>query len=273
MLLLALVGSLPGGPASALPGPPGPPPAAPRAPARALPAAPPLVVLDPGHGGSNEGARTGGGVLEKELTGQITARVRRLLEEQTGVRVALTREQDTYLGLRERAELANRLGAALLLSIHGNSAPHDRARGHETFFLSPAGAARLASPEPDPTLAAAVPSGASEAAAVAAITTELRTTATQRQSERLALLVQQELNRRLVGPSRGVRQATFDVLLHATVPAAVVEVGFLNHPIEGPLLATPAYQERIAAALAAAICRFLEVDRLPAARAGRPGAS
>lgn len=220
-----------------------------------------VVVIDPGHGGANRGALGPDGTQEKSINLAVALRMQELLEAESELRVVLTRERDHHLGLKERAEVANVLGAALLLSIHCNSAPRVGPRGYESLFLSISGMHDPAHPgvlhEP---LDARGDTEQPEAL-VAAITADLMAQTVHQRSELLARMLDEEMALRLEGPNRGVRQASFDVLIHAAVPAAVVEVGFLNHPHEGRLLASPAYQEEIALALAAAVRRY--VERVP----------
>src|SRR5215831_9593700 len=103
---------------------------------RAL-AAPPRVVIDPGHGGSNTGA--GGvveGLFEKRLTLALAREVAARLEA-AGVEVKLTRTSDTYVSLRERVRIANAAGPELFVSLHANASPTHAQRGTETYILTP----------------------------------------------------------------------------------------------------------------------------------------
>jgi N-acetylmuramoyl-L-alanine amidase len=98
---------------------------------------PPLVVIDPGHGGRDPGAASPFGGVEKSVTLALARRIRDDLAASGRVRVALTREDDTYLLLQQRYEIARRLGADLFISIHADAAPHnDGARGATIYTLS-----------------------------------------------------------------------------------------------------------------------------------------
>ncbi len=216
------------------------------------------VVLDAGHGGSNTGSPGRGEVLEKRVTLALAKAVRRRLEA-AGVAVRLTRSSDVYLPIRARARMANALSPRCFVSIHTNaSADHGRS-GVETYFLS-----REAVDIRARRLAAAAPTDA------AAVLADLRALGTARASQRLAELVQRHLLgggvSRPDGASyfpvdRGVRQAPHDVLADAEVPAILVEAGFLDHPIEGRLLAGAAGQAAVADRLAAGILAFLATER------------
>ena len=97
----------------------------------------PVVVLDPGHGGSDAGA-CWGGVREKKLTLMIAQRVESVLRRR-GIRTAMTRRSDRFVSLQSRAALANGYRSAVLVSIHCNADPKHRARGIETFYTGTAG--------------------------------------------------------------------------------------------------------------------------------------
>ena len=138
----------PSGLARAQAQPPAPPPAAPATPApavmpdapAALPAAQPpgvrTIVIDPGHGGDEQGTRGGGGVLEKDLALDVARRLRSVLDTRLGVRVLLTRDDDRVVPHDERASIANNNKADLFISLHANSSPSRSAKGAEVFYLS-----------------------------------------------------------------------------------------------------------------------------------------
>lgn len=209
----------------------------------------PLVVIDAGHGGSNRGAVGVAGVAEKQLTLVLARAVRERLAH-AGVDVVLTRERDATLTLRQRVADANRRGADLFVSIHANASAARVQRGFETFVLTAAGvdvdgrALRSESGRPRP--------GLDEATAL--ILDDVERGAVQWEAAELAAAVQRELRAvRGAAGDRGVRQDAHHVLLGATMPAVLVEVGFLDHPIEGKELMRPAVQAELAAAIARAI--------------------
>lgn len=220
--------------------------------AGSLQAAPrrPVVVLDPGHGGSNPGAQ---GVVpdlrEKHLTLTLANLVATRLREK-GIDVTLTRTTDRTLTLRQRVETANKRAADLFVSIHAN-ASHTRAqRGYETFVLTARGvdidgrALRSESTTPRPSVDPEI----------ALVLDDVERGASQWEAAELAARMQKALRAtRGEAGDRGVRQDAHHVLLGATMPAVLVEVGFIDHPIEGKQLADPAIQAELAAALASAI--------------------
>jgi N-acetylmuramoyl-L-alanine amidase len=207
------------------------------------------VVLDPGHGGSNTGARGEAGLVEKDLTLDLAIRVRRELLVR-GVDVRLTRDRDRTLTLRRRVAAANQWPADIFVSLHANASPTRTQRGFETFVLDPQGvdvdgrALRSDTPTPRPGVAPDV----------ALILDDVERGAAQWEAAELAIAVQGKLREvRGAAGDRGVRQDAHHVLLGATMPAVLIEVGFVDHPIEGRELADPALRDRLAVVIAEAI--------------------
>jgi len=208
------------------------------------------VVIDPGHGGQNMGALGAYGVYEKYVTLAVSLRLGRMLESEPGITVFYTRKDDVFVGLSERAELANALDADIFLSIHCNAAETEDPYGIETFFLGPGGedpeadeVARrenteiaLVNIEPDSDLAG--------------ILADLRHNGDQAEAAELAENIQEHLVRAVPDAlDRDVRQAGFTVLEKAKMPAVVIEIGFLTNPVEGLRLLTAPYQEHLASAI------------------------
>jgi N-acetylmuramoyl-L-alanine amidase len=219
----------------------------------ALPgASPPTVVIDPGHGGSNVGAPGLGSpiVYEKEITLAVARLLARRLEAE-GVRVILTRDRDTYLTLRERVRRANAVAPDCFLSLHTNASPGHERRGVETYLLG------------RETLEVEARRAAVRSDGVDALLAELRLVAAHRSSVALASALQARLAPSGSPADRGVRQAPFDVLAGLAVPAVLVEMGFIDHPVEGAALARKDGQEQIAAALAEGVFDFLARARGP----------
>ncbi len=224
-----------------------------------------IVVIDPGHGGADLGARGPGGVLEKELTLAIAKRLAKLLRAQGHFEVVLTRTSDAFVALSERTEIANRSHAALFVSIHANSAPEREIAGSETYFLSLEAsddeAMRVAMTEND--VFKQEGTEGESADVVGAILGDLIRTEHLRESSALAAKIQRHLAE-LPMPSRGVKQAPFVVLTGVNMPAALVEIGFITNPAESARLGQRDRQEAIAKALAAAIGEAMVQE--PAAR-------
>jgi len=164
--------------------------------------------------------------------------------------VELTRDRDRTLTLRQRVGLANQRTADAFVSVHANASTSRTRRGFETFVLTPAGVdvdgralrADVTTPRPGVD------------AATALVLDDVERSAVQSASAELAVAIQRALDDvRGAEHDRGVRQDAHHVLLGATMPAVLVEIGFVDHPAEGRELLDPAVQDRIAAALARAI--------------------
>lgn len=218
----------------------------------------PIVVIDPGHGGTNTGAAgVEHGFYEKAFTLAMARGVADRLRAQ-GARVVLTRERDTYLTLRERVRRANQLQADLFVSLHANATPSHQHSGYETFILSPRAididgrALRIADGAPRADLDRGT----------ARILDDLERGMAQPRAAALAADIQDAL-RALRGPrgDRGVRQDSMHVLLGATMPAVLVEMGFIDHAVEGSELRDPAVQSDLCDALADALGRALQSGR------------
>lgn len=226
----------------------------------------PLIVVDAGHGGNQEGALGPSGVKEKDIALQIAQRVREALEQSLGARVVLTREKDALMHLSDRVAFANRQKPDLFVSVHANSMPTQRQRAHsegiETFFLS-------ASASDDDARKTADRENAESPKAVALarddtlsyILADLQRAEAHVDSSRLAYAVHQKLIASTGAVDRGVQQAPFYVLMGVDAPAVLVEVGFISHPKEGKKLSDPDYQDTLAQAIAGGVQTFLDQVR------------
>ena len=217
------------------------------------------VVLDAGHGGDDHGAEGPAGLLEKELVLDVTRRLKARIESD-GVRVVLTRDDDVYVPLDERTAIANRAGADLFVSIHANAASARSARGVEIFFValeaSDDAARQLAERE---NAAFREASPASPDDPLASILGDLAAADQLRESDEFARLANKEVAALAASvPSRGVKQAPFVVLMGVSMPAALVEIGFITNPAEERDLASPRYRDRVADALARAVFEFAD---------------
>ncbi|MFZ5467867.1 MAG: N-acetylmuramoyl-L-alanine amidase [Myxococcota bacterium] len=214
------------------------------------------VVIDAGHGGHDTGAIGPSGVQEKDVALEISKKVAARLTE-VGLEVVLTREDDTFLKLEERAQLANQARGDLFISVHCNSAPSKKLRGVETYSLNIASdrySLRLAAREN-----ASTEKGINDLALILA---DLATKANTEESARLAAKVQRGLVSALSAKHKGIKdlgtkEALFYVLLGAKMPAILVETSFLSNPVEEKLLGSSRYQEDVATAIAEGVREFL----------------
>jgi N-acetylmuramoyl-L-alanine amidase len=236
-------------------------------PSRAFAAPKPVIeqgfclVVDPGHGGENLGCQAHGGALhEKQVTLELAqALARRVVELMPHAQVLLTRESDETLHLSQRTAFANACEADLFLSLHCNASPNADQTGFETFLLdveaSGSDAALTAQRENDEGFAR--PRSADADDDVAIMLRELSMTEHRKRAGYFAKAIQREQARRF--PSRfdrGVRQARFDVLMGARMPAVLHEVGFLDHAGESELLLEDRGREAIVEALAQATLSY-----------------
>ncbi len=220
------------------------------------------VVIDPGHGGSNTGAKGPGGILEKDLTLEVSMRLARMLREELGCRVVLTRESDRALSLPERTAIANRERADLFVSVHANASPSRAASGYETFILSATASDAESKRIADEENAAGGEADAAAAGFLELTLQDLVRAESLEESARFAGLVQRFMGSAMDSENRGVKQAPFWVLAGADMPAVLVEIGFITNPAESRRLASPAAQERIARSIATAVSAFrAELDR------------
>jgi N-acetylmuramoyl-L-alanine amidase len=214
------------------------------------------VALDAGHGGEDTGALGAGKLKEKEVALTLVLALKEQLEK-LGFEVILTRSDDTFIPLWDRAKIANEAGADLFLSMHLNAARARAAKGSEVYFLSlDAGDADAAE------VAAQENRGAQDRVAapenvIASILDDLAQKAYLQDSERLAIAVQAQLNRLGGIKERGVKQAPFVVLRSAAMPAVLVETGFISNPKEAAKLKDPVFVGKVAESIAAGIRRFL----------------
>lgn len=224
-----------------------------------------VIVLDPGHGGVETGAVGPRGLAEKDVALDLARRIEALLETEAGLTVVLTREDDRLVPIEERTAIANHNRAELFVSIHLNSSPATGAYGAETYFLAPEAtddeARTLAALENrafDPTGEAADARGAADADSreLDLVLWDLAQNQYLADSGRLAEAVQRELNALAGIRDRGVRQAPFAVLMGATMPAILVEAGFLSNPAEEARLREEAYRQKVAEAIARAVLDY-----------------
>jgi N-acetylmuramoyl-L-alanine amidase len=226
------------------------------------------VMVDPGHGGEDGGARGTHGLKEKAAALDLALAVGAKLEA-AGFEAVYTREDDTFVPLWERAGAANAQGADLFLSLHLNAARAKAARGSEVYFLS------LGQGEDDEVVlaenAGAGAAPGSPDSVVASILDDLAQKAFLQDSERLAVAIQGQLNRLAGIKERGVKQAPFIVLRGAAMPAVLVEVAFISNPKEEVKLNDPAFRAKVAEAITLGVRRYF-AETSGSVRRRAPGA-
>ena len=218
------------------------------------------VVIDAGHGGDNLGTGSRDGLIEKNLTLDLSTRLRSLLVKR-GIEVVLTRTGDETLSLKQRAATANSRRGDIFVSIHLNSLSPSSLRGVETFYLGPS-----ERPEHDAIAAKENEHSGYSLADMRALLDGIYADVRREESKRLAQSVQRTLVRRLraIDPGikdRGVKTAPFIVLVATEMPAILAEVSCLSNEQEARRLATGAYRQTIAEALASGIQAFIDHEQ------------
>jgi N-acetylmuramoyl-L-alanine amidase len=213
------------------------------------------IVIDPGHGGHDPGAK-GKGVTEAELVLDVALRLEKLLQKQPGVEVKMTRRTDEFIPLQERTAIANRENADLFLSIHANASTNASARGIETYFLNFANNLSEA--------AVAQRENAASGQTMGALPDFVKAIALNNkldESKDFANQIQHAMIERLRVSNKtvkdlGVKQAPFVVLIGAAMPSVLAEISFVTNVQEAKLLKSSAYRQRIADALFNAIRKY-----------------
>ena len=237
------------------------------------------IIIDAGHGGKDDGTRGPSGMTEKELVLDVAKRVGALIEERLGVEVAYTRNDDTFISLERRTEIANEKKGDLFISIHANASSIKTVSGVEIYYLS------FSNSKID--LETAARENAGSESSVYELETLLQKAMLNdklKESSEFASKVLQAM----VGPapaattvktrSRGIRRAPFVVLIGARMPSILAEIGFITNPADEAKMAKPAHRQKIAESLAQGIQDFaqslsrFQVAAQPSSRPSRPAA-
>jgi N-acetylmuramoyl-L-alanine amidase len=225
---------------------------------------PQLVVIDAGHGGRDPGTEAAGEIAEKDFALQIARRVRDALAAD-GVDARLTRNDDTFLTLAERTQLANQNRADLFVSIHLNSSPNPDTSGIETYYLNNTtdhSTIRLARMENGVAGGYSAPGEPN----LNYILTDLRQQYKANESASLARMIEAEAvsdinaTMGLRVNELGAKQGPFYVLVGALMPSVLVECGFLSNPGEAQLVRSSQYQQALADGIARAVIHYFNAD-------------
>lgn len=212
------------------------------------------VMLDPGHGGHDQGSSGPTGLLEKELVLDVAKRLGELIETNLGSEVVYTREDDRFIPLETRTKLANESKADLFLSIHANSSTIRSVTGVETYYLSLTTSREA--------MDVAARENATSDRSVFELRDLLQKIATQdkiSESREFATKVNSALYR--VWPNtrnRGVKKAPFVVLIGASMPSILAEIGFLSNPKDERDMKKPEVRQRIAEALYRGVAQYAD---------------
>lgn len=180
----------------------------------------PIIILDAGHGGKDDGARVKT-CEEKKIALRTTFLTKKHLEE-LGYRVVLTRARDVFLPLGTRVTLANRRDPSLFVSVHYNSAISPAAKGIEVYYYGKGALKRRG------------------------------------ESKKLASEILDQMIAETSGSSRGVKQGNFQVIRETVMPAVLIEAGFITNPEERQLLSSQTYLDKLAKGIAGGVDKFVK---------------
>ena len=215
------------------------------------------IVIDAGHGGKDPGAVGYRGTKEKDIALDVAKRLEKKLSKNMNVKIIMTRDEDVFLRLSERTRIANESNGNLFISIHTNAAEDRRASGFETFLIGPnknEAAVRVAAREN----AVLELEGTTDKKLTNEdlIKATIAQSAFASKSEQFASMVQKEIKKRVQSKDRGVKQAGFYVLMGASMPNVLVELGFISNPSEEKKLRSPQYRDQLATAIYRAVEQY-----------------
>lgn len=207
------------------------------------------VVLDPGHGGNDHGTTGPTGLTEKELVLDVTLRLGALIEQRLGSQVVYTRSTDVYVPLEERSAIANKNHADLFLSIHANATPLRGISGAEVYYLNFTNSKEA--------METAARENASHGKSIFELRELIQKIALKDrldESREFAGFLQNSLaatwtKMNATARNRGVKKAPFVVLIGASMPAVLSEIGFISNPRDEAMLRKPEHRQRLAEAL------------------------
>ncbi|WP_292911463.1 N-acetylmuramoyl-L-alanine amidase [Niveispirillum sp.] len=226
----------------------------------------PMIVIDPGHGGQDPGAIAVGGGYEKDITLAMAKELRRQLLATGRYRVALTRDSDTYIPLRDRPGIARAKGADLFISLHADSITSKQVRGLSVYTLSDKASDReaemLAQRENQSDAIVGLDLSV-QSADIASILIGMSQRDALNRSRRFASLLLKNLDPKIAVLPGPMRSAGFAVLTAPDVPAVLVEMGYLSHSQDAKLLGSDAHRKRMAGSLLRAVDGYFTGNAVP----------
>ena len=224
----------------------------------------PVIVLDPGHGGHDPGATATDGTMEKNITLQMAKELKRTLEASGRYKVVLTRQDDTFLPLRSRIDVARAAGADLFISLHADHNDDASLRGASVYTLSETAsdteAAAVAARENKEGLIAGVDLS-NQSQMVTSILVDLAQRETNNQSARFAGMLTDSLAEGTLVLPDSHRFAGFVVLKAVDVPSVLIELGYLSNEDDEAALVSSRHRARMAKAVLDAIDHFFTWQR------------
>jgi N-acetylmuramoyl-L-alanine amidase len=216
------------------------------------------IVIDAGHGGHDDGTIGPHRVLEKDVVLDVALRLSKLVQQRLGAEVVLTRSDDTFIPLHERTSIANAQHADLFLSIHANSSPAPEVGGTETFFLN-------FTNSPDALNVAARENAGSDKTVgelkdlIQSITLNDKIEESHTFAQNVQTAISAQAARSNPGAhNRGVKRAPFVVLIGASMPSILAEIGFLSNSRDESNLGKPEYRQKVAEALYKGLAEYAQ---------------
>ncbi|MFO7890084.1 MAG: N-acetylmuramoyl-L-alanine amidase [bacterium] len=216
------------------------------------------IIIDPGHGGRDPGAVGPNGTKEKDITLDISKRLKTLLEDRLDVKVFLTRNDDSYVGLQERTKFANKMNGKLFISIHANATRNNNVRGFSTWVLGKSKTKMALEVAEKENSVIEYDDSYTEYKDASYILNAIAQNSYLNESLDMADIVNDHLKvrTRIQQWGKGVFQAGFFVLVGASMPRVLVETAFLSNPYEERQLRTRTFRQKIALALYESILKF-----------------
>jgi N-acetylmuramoyl-L-alanine amidase len=211
------------------------------------------IAIDPGHGGDDEGAKSGDGAKEKDLALAVARKLKAAIETRMGLRVLLTREDDRAVSIDDRTAVANNGKADLFISLHANASLRPAVSGATISTASFDGPSEANAQELRPERVPAAGGGSRE---IEFVPWQVAQIPHLRQSSALAMILQQQFQGRIPLAARAVESAPLRVLESANMPAVLIEMGYLTNVSQARLIAGAQFQNTLVQAMFDAVVRF-----------------
>ena len=218
------------------------------------------IIIDPGHGGKDPGSIGYKGTKEKDIVLDVSKRLARKIQKNLRVKTILTRDEDVFIRLQDRTKFANTNEGDLFISIHVNSNESKKPYGFETYLLKPGRNQEAINVALRENSVIELEGNKFEK-----LTDEQLIQATIAQSgfvqysEKFAALVQEEIDKRVQSRNRGVKQAGFYVLMGASMPNVLIELGYISNPNEEKKLNSSSYRDMLATSIYYAILEYQKI--------------
>jgi N-acetylmuramoyl-L-alanine amidase len=222
------------------------------------------IVIDAGHGGKDPGSIGSQKLYEKDVVLPVALKLGKLIEKNvSGVQIVYTRKGDHFIELSRRTQIANENNGKVFISIHANSSKSKRASGFETFLLGheKGEKAKEVALKENSVIGFEDSGSQKHYEGINVILATMAQSAFMKQSEHLAYLIQDGLDKRLRAlnvKNRGIKQAPFWVMVGASMPSVLVEIGFITNSYEAKLMKTSSYQQKIAEGIFNGLLQFKE---------------